>query len=104
MFEKGIFIVGVRKCGTTSLFDVLAQHSQISPAKHKEPQFYCMDEGTIKAEAKWYADLFDDKKKWLLDGSTLYYQYPDSYKQIHENFKDTKFIICLRDPAKRLFS
>ena len=104
MFKNGVFIVGVRKCGTTSLFDVLAQHTQISPAGHKEPQFFCMSAPAVDKNSGWYASLFKNPEKLMLDGSTLYYQYPRSYQAIQQHFEKAKFIVCLRDPAKRFYS
>jgi len=37
--EKGIFIIGYRKAGTTTIFDVLSRKTGISPTI-KEPQFF----------------------------------------------------------------
>lgn len=104
LFDEGIFIVGVRKCGTTSLFDVLAKHSEIAYPKHKEPQFFCLSKDTVTSGIKWYKNLFRKKKGIHLDGSTLYYQYPESYDEINHYFRNPKYILCLRDPAKRLYS
>lgn len=101
--KKGIFIVGVRKCGTTSVYQLLSRHSQISAPRIKEPQFFCLDQNIIENHLDTYLNQYN-KDKIILDGSTLYYQYPESYRHIREYCEQPFFILCLRDPAKRMYS
>lgn len=105
-YPSGLFVVGVRKCGTTTVFDFLKNTGAFSPCRIKEPQFFCLDDEVIVHNLNWYAGLFDPGKnnRPLLDGSTLYYQYPASRRRIEAQFADARFVVCLRDPARRMFS
>ena len=42
--KEYILIIGAMKCGTTTLFDLLAQHPQIAPCKPKEPGFFAFED------------------------------------------------------------
>ncbi len=103
MIKKGTFICGFRKCGTTTLFDILSTHGDFDIPKFKEPQFFCLSHQTILTNINWYKKLYPNTDN-ILDGSTLYCQYPQSLTRIKEHVDNPKFLICLRDPAKRMFS
>ena len=42
-------IIGAMRSGTTSLYEMLAEHPQICPCRTKEPHFFC-DEQSIPYE------------------------------------------------------
>ena len=100
-----VFVVGVRKCGTTTLFDSLAAHPDFHAARVKEPQFFAQPDATVTGHLDWYDGLWErDQEGMRLDGSTLYYQFPAAYERIQNHVRRAVFLCCLRDPAKRFFS
>ncbi len=52
------FIIGERKCGTSSLFRYLTSHPNICPGKLKEPNFFVHDKAYIKANWNNYLENF----------------------------------------------
>ena len=43
MTKPNLFIVGAPKCGTSSMYDYLAQHPDIYMSERKEPRFFGSD-------------------------------------------------------------
>lgn len=73
-----ILILGAMKSGTTTLFDMLAQHPEICPARIKEPGFFAFEEIWAQGLA-WYNGFFDydpARHRYLLDGSTDHAKHP----------------------------
>lgn len=105
-FNSGLFVIGVRKCGTTTVFDFLKNTGQFRACRIKEPQFFCLPEGVIDLHLDWYAGLFPSAATGqpILDGSTLYAQEPDFRQRIGRHVDVARFVLCLRDPARRMFS
>ncbi|MEM6425633.1 MAG: sulfotransferase [Cyanobacteria bacterium P01_C01_bin.73] len=102
------FIIGSMKCGTTYLFNYLAQHPDIAPCEPKEPEFFTVnyDKGF-----DWYESLFSfepARHKIALEGSTGYTRYPDWYPNPAERIQaanlKAKFIYVVRDPIERVES
>jgi len=104
MIEKGIFIVGFRKSGTTSLFDMLSRHPSVGRPAFKEPQFFCLDEETVERHFDWYASAMVRDDKALLDASTLYVHDPRVRRTIARHVRQPRFVICLRTPVSRFIS
>lgn len=108
MFYKDsdfLFIVGVQKCGTSTLFDVLSRHNKVIPSKIKEPQFLALPKKVVEKNRKWYENLFEgDNSSMLLDGSTFYYQSKRAWKNIRRFFNNPHIIIIIRDPVRRAHS
>ncbi len=103
--REAIIIPGPRKCGTTTLFQMLKRHPSIDSAKIKEPQFLALDSNTVQENLSWYKSLFSNNQdKMMLDASTLYFSSDRAIKNIKNVFSDVKIIIILRDPAKRAYS
>lgn len=103
-------IIGAMKCGTTSLFRLLAQHPEIARAREKEPEFFS-DEATLTRGMDWYLDLWDWDPafhKIALEASTGYSKapfLPGVAKRISEveNAK-FRFIYIIRNPVDRIVS
>ena len=102
-------IIGGMKCGTTSLFDLLAQHPQIAPSREKEPDFFADNADPIAA---WddYLSLWDwnpEEHQVALEASTQYAKYPwirDVPERIARVPRDFRFIYVMRDPIPRIES
>lgn len=104
MYGSGIFIVGVRKCGTSTLFDIIRRHRDVVPSSKKEPQFLSLPSDIVRNNIGWYNSLFEGKGDILLDGSTFYFSSERAWKNIDSLFEDPYIIVVLRDPAKRAYS
>lgn len=118
--SEAIFIVGVQKCGTTTLASALGRLPDIELCDPKEPMlfsrgdhiahrnmpfsdeklFYASDEEVLVA----YENLKKTSSKYFIDASTSYFQSDIAIKRIKENFPNAKIIILVRDPIKRLES
>lgn len=105
MVEKINFLcVGAQKAGTTPLFDLLKNHTEIDLAPKKEVLFFDRDSNYNKGK-NWYLDQFEFKNK--ITGEIT----PDylSYDYVPKRIKDTlgehvKILIMLRDPVSRTYS
>ena len=105
-------IIGAMKCGTTSLFNILAQHPQVSPCFYKEPAFFSFNNRFSKG-IEYYQSLWNwnpSSHKVALEASTAYTKTHRTDFNTAENiakFKDRanfKFIYILRNPIDRIES
>lgn len=105
-------IVGAMKCGTTSLFQYLAQHPDIIVSKKKEIHYF--DFGYSNG-LKWYRRQFPTKiqkiKRQLSgrrtvtgEASPYYMFHPHACKRMAALLPDAKLIVLLRNPVDRAFS
>ena len=104
-----VLIIGAMKCGTTSLFNYLAEHPQIAACSDKEPCFFSKKDNWKKGY-EWYQQLWNwnpDKHKIALEASTSYTRIP-SYSNAAEKIAKVnakfKFIYIMRDPLERIKS
>jgi hypothetical protein len=103
-------IIGGMKCGTTSLFELLAQHPEVCPSREKEPDFFANESDPISAWDR-YLDLWNwDPRSHsvALEASTTYAKYP-WVKGVPERIASSpgeffQFIYLVRDPVKRIAS
>ena len=79
--KPSFFILGERKCGTSSLYRYLLHHPNVLPCKVKEPQFFTQNVFKIAWKWKQYLQLFPELSqtkevilKWpeLNQSGTLY--------------------------------
>jgi len=113
-------IVGMAKCGTTSLCQYLSQHPDIFIPQKKEPRFitsqimrFPMNGPRDHEVESWYVKNYEDYVELFREAhqpvigeasaDTLYY-YKDTIPVIKRYFGDPKIIIILRNPVKRAFS
>ncbi len=78
MIQNFTIIIGAAKCGTTTLFDHLAEHPEVCPASTKEPNFFASEEHFARGRA-WYESLWrwdPTRHKTALEASTFYSVYP----------------------------
>ena len=114
-------IVGVARCGTTSLFHYLKQHPEIGMSKIKEPKYFSsidlnlpqtgVGDGTVFSKLVTsemnYDELFDglESFKTIGEGSSdCFYYHKMVIPRIKEKLGDVKIIVCLRNPIERAFS
>lgn len=97
--------VGIEKCGTTTLYDLLSQHPQIGLSSHKETHFFNThwDKGMA-----WYAEKFahlDPDCKRIGEITPAYHRFPEVIPRIRQTLgAQTKIIMLLREPRRRAFS
>ena len=132
MVLPNFFIVGGIKCGSTSLYQYLAQHPDIFMCPVKEPSFFS-DYGGIqtkyvfskikkgfseqplyqKTDKKFqnlskdeYLLLFDEveDEKIIGEATPHYLMDESSAEMIYELCPDAKILISLRDPIERIYS
>lgn len=102
-----LFLIGVPKAGTTSIYNLLKHSTEIYCPKIKEPHFLSLKKTfdgyipkyAVDTEDK-YLDLFKEStgKKWKLDASVTYIYASDTMLDLTSN-TNNKFIICLRKPS-----
>ncbi|MBY8978136.1 sulfotransferase [Rhodobacteraceae bacterium NNCM2] len=110
MIGSYILIIGAMKSGTTTLFDLLAQHPEIAPCHPKEPGFFAFDAQWEKG-FDWYESLFEFEPgthRYGLDGSTDYAKHP-FVTGVAERLAASaprrfKLIYIMRDPLRRIES
>lgn len=96
-------ILGAQKCGTTTLSATFRHHPQIHVSRRKELHFF---DRPKNADLNWYAEQFRPRPAHLAWGeATPSYIFLDSARRrIAEALPDARFIVMLRDPAKRAHS
>ena len=101
-------IIGSQRCGTTSLYNYLSQHPNITSASKKEIHYF--DTNYDKGN-NWYKKHFtitegSKRKRELITGeATPYYIFhPHAPSRVKKNLPDAKLIVMLRDPVERAFS
>lgn len=101
-------VAGFRKCGTTSIYKVLSQHSRIYIPPMKEIDFFA-DESEYAKGYEWYLKrYYGDCPEGKIKGevnprlSMLDRSVP---KKIFDNIgKDVKLIFSVRNPVESLYS
>ncbi|MEM7236478.1 MAG: sulfotransferase domain-containing protein [Pseudomonadota bacterium] len=105
-----ILIIGAMKCGTTTLFDLLAQHPAIAPCRPKEPGFFAFEDRWAEG-FEWYERLFSfdpAAHRFGLDASTDYTKRPFVTGVVDRLAASAprrfKLIYLMRDPVERIES
>lgn len=95
-------IVGTQKGGTSSVYNTLIQHPQITAASKKEVHFF--DRNHNRGEA-WYSRHFSKTDGKITGEATPFYLFhPRCAERIAALLPRVKIIILLRDPTMRAYS
>lgn len=105
-----LLLAGAPKCGTTSVYEWLVSHPEVSGGVEKEV-FYLVDETDYKYrkarnwkdhQEQGYDKLFPKRNKWVVDGTTItmYQKSALEYSERHL----PKVIFFIREPAIRVYS
>ncbi len=103
--KPNLFIVGLPRCGTTSICKYIEQHPDIYMSPHKEPHFFGKDlirGKNVKLYTKGgYLNLFisGEKKKFNAEGSVAYIASKTAAREIYKFNPSSKVIIMLRNPV-----
>jgi len=105
MTGVNFFILGAAKSGTTTLWHYLNQHPDIFLSLEKEPNFYNTGYRIIKTPAEYQA-LFKNAttEKIIGEASHAYLSDPSCAETLKKHHPDAKFLLILRNPAKRAYS
>ena len=106
MKKPNFLNVGTQKAGTTTIHEILKQHSDIFLPKEKELHFFDYDENYQKG-INWYLNFFEksDNQKIIGEVSNGYLYNKNAPERILNNLgKDVKLMFIFRNPAARAFS
>lgn len=102
---------GMAKCGTTTLHDILSQHTHIClPSPIKEPLWLNYYDTCTNKGVDWYAEhYYGISKECPQKDNVLYGEINPSFgvtsaRRLHEFFAGCKIIFLFRDPVERLWS
>lgn len=104
--KPNVLCVGFAKCGTTTLYDILAQHPDIYLSRIKEPIYYSEKELEEKG-FEWYLKRYYLKapsQKVIMEINPLIAKCDIPKKIVMDYGKDTKIIFLIRNPISRLYS
>lgn len=114
----GLFVIGAMKCGSTTLYDLLATHPQICMCRQKEPAHFVGADliGALRPSRvkRWwtleaYHGLFEPTAETRIFGeaSTFYTRLPATAgvaERIRAYNPDAKLIYIVRNPFARMVS
>jgi hypothetical protein len=103
-----LLIAGVTRAGTTSLFQYLAQHPEIFPARIKEPDYFTpVKSGDHPMSFDEYRRLFAGARdeRYRMEASAGYFfGGPEVLANILTTLPEPRAIVSLRDPVERVWS
>ena len=106
--NPNLFIAGVPKAGTTSLFRYLALHPEVHPSNPKEPgYFHPFKIDDRERDLDFYVKCFSgySGQKYAIEATPGYfYGGKESANAINKYSPNSKIILVLRNPVDRLFS
>ena len=106
--NPNLFVAGVPKAGTTSLFHYLALHPDIFPSNRKEPGFFHpfkIKDMAANLEAYKKCFVGYSGQKYAIEATPGYfYGGKETATAINKYSPESKIIIVLRNPVERLFS
>ncbi len=102
------FVVGLPKCGTTSLYDFLHDHPDVFMSAPKEPHYFATDLDSCEqiSSERDYLQLFADAGEAPVVGEAYTWNLysKDAARNIARLCPDAKIIICLRNPVDLIYS
>lgn len=99
--------VGAQKAGTSSLHDILKQHSDVCLALNKETHFFDENENFKKGIDWYYNSFFNHYSGEAICGECTpeYMYFEDVPEKLYHAFgADIKIVFLLRNPVNRGFS
>lgn len=109
MRRPNLFILGVQKCGTTTVAGALSSHPDVFLPSVKETYFFCDERRYLKG-VDWYLEEFYSVRRArratvLADATPFYLASPEAVQRVAAFVGPTaRFIVILRDPVKRAYS
>lgn len=97
-------ILGTQRGGTTSLYNWLVSHPDVTPAFKKEPHYF---DGNYHRGARWYRAHFPIGRRGRMTGesSPFLLFHPLAPERAARDLPSrTRFLVLLRDPTERAIS
>jgi hypothetical protein len=101
-----LLVVGGQKCGTSALFQYLAQHPQLVPSDEKEVDFFNSDL-RYSYGMEWYADRWTcavPERSIRFEASPGYLASASAAERIRHWLPEARIVAILRDPVLRAYS
>ena len=100
-----LFIAGVEKGGTTSLWRYLDAHPDVFMSEVKEPSFFTADRHDAAKTEEQYLALFAGRtERWLGEASVRYFYDELAAERIRSAAPEGRILIILRNPVDRAYS
>lgn len=102
--RPSFLIIGVGKCGTSSLYYYLTDHPKVKGASQKQIQWF--DHQYSAARFKSYLQRFPKLEPGYMTGeaSPGYAQYSEVPSRIFRHLPEVRILVIARDPAERAYS
>ena len=106
--RPNFLVIGAMKSATTTLWEILRRHPQISMPAQKDLAFFCT-ESQFARGWEWYEARFPgaDGKVAIGEctvGYTKHVIFPDTSRRIATHLPDAKLIYIVRNPLERIES
>lgn len=100
------FLIGAQKAGTSSFYNWLSQHPQVSAPQEMKDIHFFSHKPYLEKGTGWIESFYKDgnTKPVLLKGAVNYIYFPQVPPKIKVYNDQSKFILILRNPVKRAFS
>jgi hypothetical protein len=107
--KPDFIIVGAQKAGTTALFSILKQHTQLTGALTKEVHFFDTEEMYSEKNYSFYHRYFPlphklDKGNLVFEATPSYLYHQQAAERIFKYDPEMKIIMSLRNPVYRALS
>ena len=105
--KPNVLCVGFAKCGTTTFYDIMSQHSDIYLSKIKEPIYYGDKDLVDKRGFHWYERRYYPKnvdQKIIMEVNPIIGRDIDANIIKRDYGDDTKIIFLIRNPIQRMYS
>ena len=101
-----VFVLGAQRAGSTSIYDLLGAHPDACASRPKEP-YYFEDGAEYARGLDFYQQTYCRdyaSQPVVVDGRPAHLMLPWVVPRVAATCPTARFIVCLRDPAARLFS
>jgi hypothetical protein len=103
-----LIIIGAQKAGTTTLYDLLAQHPQVIPPKEKEVSFFNRDDRYRDGMGRYWSRFpkqpVSPKRLITIEASPHYLYSIVAAERIARHLPRVICVAVLRDPVARSYS
>jgi len=105
MNRVNLFVIGVNKAGTSWLYHLLSEHSDVFMSDVKELYFFGTEQSGPADLAAYHSHFpFDDDYRYFGEATVMYYQESLVADEIAAYNPDARLLAIVRDPIERLLS